>query len=586
MAEPTRAASSPRDLDLLGRAWPFVRADRRWLWVVALMTPLGVLATVYQPVLLKDGIDGYIEVGDVAGLGEVALLFFGVVIAGWIAESMGFHALQYVALRGLARLRLAVFDHIMAQAPRFFDRRTTGSLMTRTINDTEAVYDSLAREAGRLLRDLLSILGMLAAMFALDWQLTLVAFALSPIIWVTVGWFRRRLRPLSLTIRKTLSKLNGFLAERIYGMSLLQLYGAEAKSRAQFEATSREYMRAYHRSNWLDAGLYAIMDGMSALAIGAVVWFTAVQVTGGDTSVTLGLLVAFVEYLGRIFIPIRELTGRVAQLQHSVAALERIFALLDSEDRIAEGTIAPGRLAGHIRFDGVSFAYARDRPQVLRDVGFEVRPGEVVALVGATGSGKTTIGKLLTRMYDGYEGSITVDGHELRDLALSDVREQVTVVHQDVYLFDATIVDNVRLWGDIDDARVGRALTHSRAATFVDRLADGAQARLTERGGNLSSGQRQLLAIARAMARDASIVILDEATASVDSVTERLIDEAVAELFEDHTVIVIAHRLSTIRRADRIVVLHGGRVVEQGDHDALIAKGGRYKLLVETGFAL
>ena len=594
-AAPSRAAidgatpetEKPGDWALIKRVWPYIRKDRAWLWLVLVMTPLGVLASVMQPVLLKAGIDDHIAVGDIAGLSGVALAFLGVVLAGWVTGSLGFYALQRLSLRGLARLRAAIFAHVTDQGARFFDRRTTGSLMTRTVNDTDAVYESLVRGAGQLLTDLLTIFGMLVAMFALDWRLTLVAFAFSPAIWGIVGWFRRRLRPLSLAIRQTLSRLNGFFAEQIYGMSLVQLYGAQAKSRARFDRMSREYMVAYHQANWLDAGLYAVMDGMSALAIGAVVWFTAVQFADPAPSITLGLLVAFVDYLGRIFVPIREFAGRIAALQQSNAALERIFGLLDANDKVAMGTYAPAEVSGAVRFDGVGFAYGTDRPTVLRDVSFAVNPGEVVALVGATGSGKTTIGKLLTRMYDGYTGAITVDGHELRDLRLDVVRDRITVVHQDVYLFDGTVAENIHLWKqDLTPAGLRRAVALSRAATFIDELPGGLEARINERGSNLSTGQRQLLAIARAMARDASIVILDEATASVDSETEKLIDEAVAELFKRRTVLVIAHRLSTIQKADRIVVLHHGEVVEHGTHEQLMALGGRYRLLVETGFEL
>ncbi|MFT7581353.1 MAG: ATP-binding cassette subfamily B multidrug efflux pump [Myxococcota bacterium] len=603
-SQATAAPAVPSDWRLVRRAWSFLYADRRWFWVIAIMTPLGVLANIAQPYLLKVGIDDYIAKGDIDGLGLVALAFAGVVIAGWLTSSLGFYTLQFVSLRGLVRIRRAIFVHVMGQGARFFDRRTTGSLMTRTVNDVDAIDESLARGGIELLTDLLTIVGMLIAMFILDWRLTLVTFAFSPLIWLVVAWFRRRLRPLSLIIRKTLSRLNGFFAEQIYGMSLTQLYGAEPKSRKRFDAMSRKYMDAYHKSNWLDAGLYAVMDGMSALAIGALVWFAALQIGDPESAVTFGLLVAFIDYVSRIFVPIREFTGRIATLQRAIAALERIFGLLDSDDRIAPGHIKAdqlgalvnsadpdgprtGRLSGHVRFDDVSFAYADDRPTVLQSVGFEVQAGEVVALVGATGSGKTTVGKVLTRMYDGYTGSIQLDGHELRDIDSATVRDQINVVHQDVYLFDGTIHENIRLWSDaVDDAAVTKALALSRAEHFVRELPNGADTVLTERGGNLSTGQRQLLAIARAMARKAQIVILDEATASVDSVTEKLIDEATAILFADRTVLVIAHRLSTIQKADRILVLDHGQVVEQGSHSELMALDGRYKLLVETGFAL
>ena len=589
-AKVPKEKEKPTDWSLAKRLFDYVRADKKRFALVLVLTPLGVLAEVMQPVLLKIGIDDHIAPKDLDGLGTVALAFAGTVLFAWLSASLGYHALQKVALRGLARLRSAIFGHVMGQGARFFDKRHAGSLMTRTINDVDAVYESLARGAIQLLTNMLAIVGMLVAMLFLDPGMTLVAFLFSPIIYLIVGWFRRRLRPISLVIREKLSELNGFFAERIFGMTVLQLYGAERVSSEKFDVMSKQYMTAYHKSNWLDAGLYAVMDGMSALATAAVVYWVALHFDPqlGTSAISIGVLVAFIDYLGRIFVPIRELSGQIATLQRSFAALEKIFQLLDTDERIPQGVRdLPVPLAGAVKFDGVRFRYGPERPEVLKGIDLELRAGEVLAVVGATGSGKSTLGKLLTRMYAGYEGNISIDGVELAELRASAVRDAVTVVHQDVWLMEGTVADNIRL-GDlsISDADVRAACQQSRAAMFVDELEDGIQSRIAERGRNLSSGERQLLSIARAMARKAPIVILDEATASVDSMTERQIDAALEALFETRTVLVIAHRLQTIQKADRIVVLHQGEIVETGSHDELMAKDGRYKVLVETGFAL
>ncbi|MFO0744977.1 MAG: ABC transporter ATP-binding protein, partial [Myxococcota bacterium] len=444
-AKPDEKAAQKTDWSLVKRVSAYVREDRKFLWIVLLLTPLGVLAEVAQPILLKIGIDDHIAKKNMDGLGQVALVFVATVFFAWLSASLGYSALQRVSLRGLARLRRAIFVHVTQQGARFFDRRHAGSLMTRTINDVDAVYESLARGAIQLLTNSLQIVLTLVAMLVLDPKLTIVAFLFSPLIYFVVAWFRARLRPISLEIRETLSKLNGYFAERIFGMTVVQLYGAEGVSQKAFDGMSEAYMKAYHRSNWLDAGLYAIMDGMSALAIGAVVWFVAVQFVEPGQAVTIGLLVAFIEYLGRIFVPIRELSGQIATLQRSFAALDKIFGLLDKHEEILPGSITLTKPVGNLKLQGLRFRYAPDRPEVLKGIDMEVRPGEVVAVVGATGSGKTTIGKLLLRMYDGYEGHILLDGHELRDVTPDSVRDAITVVHQDVWLMEGTIAENVTL---------------------------------------------------------------------------------------------------------------------------------------------
>lgn len=584
-AEPTGSTS---DLNLMKGLWPFVRPYTAWIWTVCIATPLGVAASLLPPILMKHAIDVNIAGDDLDGLRWTALGFVGVVILAFALRNVGLYALQIIGLRALAALRRHLFKHVIGQGRAFFDRRTTGALMTRTTNDVEAIYESLAFGAVGLVTDALMILGTLGIMLWLEWRLTLVAFCIAPVLIGVVNMVRKRLRALFTDIRTTLSTLNGYFAEQINGMRVVQLYGAEERTRGEFRAQAHRYLRSYQRANWWDAGLYAVMDGMSALSVGLLLFYAATQFgASAEHGLTLGLLVAFIDYVNKIYVPIRDFSGRIATIQRAIAALEKVLGLAATDERITAGSVRLPHAEGRIDFEQVAFRYAPDKPQVLRDVSVHIEPGEVVAIVGSTGSGKTTLAKLLRRTYDGYDGSIRLDGHELSDVHLEDVRNAITVVQQDAHLFDASIGENLTLWSPaVTDAQMKTAAERARASVFIDQLADGYDHRLTERGSNLSAGQRQLLSIARAMAREAPVVILDEATASVDSLTETLIDAAMDELFAAKTVLVIAHRLSTITKADRILVLHRGALVEHGTHEELLALNGRYTLLVKTGFSI
>jgi ATP-binding cassette subfamily B multidrug efflux pump len=572
------------DRELLSLLLPFMRPQKRAIILALCLTPVGVAAGLVQPILLKHAIDEHLAIGQLEGLNELAALFVGVVAVAFIARAIASYSLQRAGLRIVTDLRNDIFDHVMRQSRRFFDRRASGSLMTRTTNDIDALAESLMFGVVNLLSDGLMIIGVLTAMMMLEPMLTLATLALAPLIVGIVDLCRRRLRGLSLEIRKTLSRLNGFFAEQVNGMSTVQMHGAEATAAAHFGEISEGYLAAYKRSNWWDAGVYAAMDGMAALAIAGMLWFGGSRIGVPESVVTVGLLVAFIDYLGRLFGPIREFSGRIATVQRAVAALQRISELLDEDDTISSGTRPATGLRGQVIFEDVHFRYAEDRVDVLRGVSLSIEQGEVVALVGSTGSGKTTIGRLAGRVYDGYRGSIRIDGHEITDLEPSSLRKQVALVEQDARLMSASVAENISLWSeDISQADVESAAALAHANDFIEGLKHGYDEQVGAQGISFSSGQEQLLAIARAMARPAPIVILDEATASVDPLTEARIDKAISALLRDRTVLVIAHRLSTIRRADRVLVLHRGQVVEQGTHEALREAGGHYSLLVQAG---
>ncbi len=586
-ARPSSATLS--NTQLLRRFWVYAKPDARWLWAGLIAAPLGSLAGLAQPWLIKEAIDGPIHqalnpttaAAPAWSLTTIATLFLVGAVVEFILRGGQLFALQHVGYRALQRLRRAVYQHIMAQGLGFFDTRARGSLLSRSTNDVESIGEILGFGIVGVVGDVFSIVSIIGAMLWMDTRLTLVSLMVAPLVVAIVNLFRRRLRSYSAEIRVAMAQATGHFSEALSGQRIVQLHGREQQTVAEYKALNYRYLRAYHRANWYDASLYAIMDGVAGLCIALLIWYGSGRYLEG--LVSLGLLFAFIQYIQRLFIPIRELSGKVATIERAMASLERIFQLMDVDERPPQGTFAPETIHGAIELRGLHFRYRPEGSDVLHGIDLRVDAGEVVALVGPTGSGKSTIGKLLTRMYVSPPGTLLVDSRPVEDWHLATLRGAIGVVQQDVMLFSGTVRDNVTLGrAGIDDDAVNSALERSRLGARIERLG-GLDAELTESGGNLSAGERQLLSIARVLAADPPMVILDEATASIDSLTERDVQEALDAVFSGRTVVVVAHRLSTIRRADRIVVLQAGRVVEQGSHAELLARDGAYALLVERG---
>ncbi len=571
------------DARLVRRLWTYVRPYKPIFWGAVLLSPVSQAFGLVQPYLLKLGIDGHVIRGDVDGLRTLGLFFAGAILGEFVSQYAQQYLTTMVAQRSLADLRVSLFARLQRFPVRFFDQNPVGRVVSRLTTDVDVLQEMFTAGAMTIVLDVLRLVGIVGFMLWIDWRLALASLALLPVMVLAVDFFRRMARRTYRQIRERIGRVNGFLQEAISGMSVIALSAAEERSFREFDHLNDEHRRANHLSNRLEAALFSIVEAVSTVSIAVMLW------EGGrlraEHLVEIGTVVAFIQYIQQFFVPIRDFSAKYAVLQSSMAAAERLFALLDldMEPTPAEPRV-PVRFQGEIVFDHVWFAY-RDEEWVLRDVSFRIAAGDQVALVGATGSGKTTIIKLLDRLYDVTRGRVLVDGIDVRDWDVTALRRRIAVVLQDVFLFSGTVADNITLGRpEVSRAAVEVAAAHVNADGFVQRMG-GYEAPLRERGSNLSGGQRQLLAFARALAHDPGILILDEATASIDRETEWLIQDALAKLLEGRTALVIAHRLSTIESADRILVMHKGELREEGTHAALLARGGIYARLQRLQYA-
>ncbi len=572
------------DVALLRRLWRYVRPYRGQFILSIICLPLTSAFLLAQPYILKLAVDNYIAHNDAAGLARAGLWFVVALIGEFVFFYLQYQATMTVAQRSLSDLRIELFTHLQTLPASFFDRNPVGRLVTRLTTDVDAINEAFTAGTLTIFMDVLTLIGIVVIMLTIDVKLTLVTLALLPPLMIAMNFFRVRSRDTYRVIRERLARINAFLQETLSGIAVVQLFAQEKKLFAEFDERNREFRDANHLSNMYEATLFSLVEAVGSISIALMLWYGAVQI--GMGVVALGTLVAFIEYLQKFFVPIREFGTKYTTMQSAMTAVERVFQLLDTPVTIASPSQPrePEQVRGYIVFDHVWFAYKGD-DWVLRDVSFSLKPGQKIALVGATGAGKSTISKLLNRFADVQHGRILIDGVDVRDWDLKTLRRQIGVVLQDVFLFAGDVTTNITLGrSGITQADVERAASYVNANRFIDQLPRGYKEPIRERGSNLSGGQRQLLSFARALAYNPAILVLDEATSSVDPETELLIQDAMAKLMAGRTTVVIAHRFSTIQYADCIIVLHKGQVREIGTHQELINQRGIYWRLYQLQY--
>ena len=546
-----------------------------------------------QPWLVKVAIDRYIAAGDLAGLDWIAGAFLATLFASFALEYVQTYTLQMTGQRIMYDLRMQIYGHLQRADLQFYDRNPVGRLMTRVTSDVDVLNDMFTAGVVSIFGDVFTLIGIMIVLVLMDWRLALITFSVIPLIVLVTQWFRRHVRESYRTVRLWIARINAFLQEHITGMSTVQLFRREARTAQRFENINRTHRDANVQSIFYYAVFYPAIEVIGALASALIIWFGGLWTLAGV--LTLGSLVAFLQYSQRFFRPISDMSEKFNVLQAAMASSERIFKLLDTpaaiqspppgQRMLAAGGAAGGpERRGAIAFEAVSFAY-NGTDFVLRDVSFDVAPGERVGIVGATGAGKSTLINLLLRFYDVTTGRILVDGVDIRSMDLHDLRSLFSLVLQDVHLFSGTLAANIRLGNAaISDEAVRQAAQAVHAHRFIARLPAGYEHQIGERGATLSVGQKQLLSFARALAFDPRILILDEATSSVDTETELLIREALHVLMAGRTTLAIAHRLSTIQDMDKILVLHKGQLREMGTHQELLARRGIYYRLYQLQY--
>lgn len=566
------------DLKVIRQLYGFVKPYKaQFYFLVFLTIALAVLAPT-RPYYIQVAIDDFVAVGDMPGLVRIIYILIGLMILQAVVQWAHTYYSGWIGQVIIKDIRVRLYKHLLKLRLKFFDNTPIGRLVTRNISDIETLADVFSEGLAAIIGDLLQIITILGVMFYIDWKLTLVSLSTLPLMIVSTYVFKEKIKVTFNDVRNAVSNLNSFLQEHITGMNIVQIFNREQREFEKFKEINREHRRAHIRSVLYYSVYFPVAEIIQAIGIGLVVWYGAVGVLGMDLQI--GILISFIMYLQLFFRPIRMIADRFNTLQMGVVSSSRIFKLLASSEHIAnEGSFKPEKIQGNIKLENVWFAYT-DEEYVLKNISFEVKKGQTIALVGATGAGKSSIINLISRFYEINKGEILIDGTEIREFELGTLRKHIGVVLQDVFLFSNSIYYNITLGNpNITREQVIEAAELVGAWKFIERLPGGLDYNVMERGATLSVGQRQLISFVRAMVYNPEILILDEATSSVDTETEELIQESIEKMMKGRTSIVIAHRLSTIQKADQIIVLHKGEIVETGTHESLLDQGGYYTQL-------
>ncbi len=573
------------DTKLLGRVLQYVRPYRKqFLWAAFLTVLMAALSPI-RPYLIQVTVDKYILKADFNGLLNMSLLMFGLLVLQSAVQYFQTYLTNALGQSVILNLRTDVFNHITQLRLKYFDHTPIGVLITRSVSDLETIADIFSEGLISIIGDMLQLIALIGIMLYTDWRLTLITLIPMPVLMLATYWFKEAIKTSFQEVRTQVSHLNTFLQEHISGMSVIHYFAREDQEMRKFVAVNQKYRDANIQSNWYYSIFYPVVEIISAMSLGLLVWYGSKRILADPLHVSPGTITAFILYINMVFRPIRELADKFNTLQMGMVGADRIFKVLDTDEKtVNNGTLTPKTIQGAIDFDHIWFAY-NDENYVLKDVSFHVNPGETLALVGATGAGKSSTINILNRFYEVSKGTVKVDGVNIQDYELGFLRSQIATVIQDVFLFSDTIANNISLNNpSISREKIISAAKEVGAHDFIMRLPGGYDYEVMERGSTLSAGQAQLISFIRALVYDPKILVLDEATASIDTETEELIQEAIFKLMKGRTSIVIAHRLSTIQNADKIIVLDHGEIKEMGTHQELLKLNGFYKRLYDLQF--
>jgi len=564
------------NIPLLKRVIVFAKPYKLQFSIAALSAIILSFLGPARPMLINYAIDNFILIEDSKNLFRITILLVSLLFVEGFIQFFYMYLSNWIGQHVILDLRKKIFKHILSLKMTYFDNTPIGTLVTRAVSDIETIADIFSQGLLVIIAEILKLVIVIAVMFYTDWRLTIIALMTIPVLLIATSWFKRNIKTSFQDVRTQVSNINSFVQEHLVGMNIVQIFNREKAEYKKFEEINVEHRDAHLRSIFYYAVFFPIVEVLSAISIGLIVWYGGENILSENT-ITPGEIIAFILFIHMMFRPIRQLADRFNVLQMGIVGSERVFKILDTEEKITNtGSLEIGNLKGSISFSNVWFAYKNDN-WVLKDLNFDIESGKMLALVGQTGSGKSSIIRILNRFYEINKGSITLDGIPIKDLLLSSLRKNIALVQQEVFLFSDSLFNNITLYDDtIQKEDIINAAKQIGVHDFIKSLPNSYDYIVGERGVTLSSGQRQLIAFLRVYLRNPKILILDEATASIDTETEELIQKALAKLSQNRTTIIIAHRLSTIIQSDKIILLKNGAVLEQGSHDELIDKNGSY----------